>query len=183
MNVESYALLHAAVPAMCYDPDVDLYEFNRVTPDDDPDPTIKGLGFSGKLAQTNGANLINFFLPEDDALGKWALNNATMKPMGDGFTGYRYVPQNVPAHRAYFSLGPDLYRYIRDQHEAMAFLTASRTKAVGADGRTAGSIDDQVDMDAAYGFGDTHSAEFEWNYQRTHEFYWDLMDKLDLLPD
>ena len=51
-------------------------------------------------------------------------------------------------------------RHLRSFHESAAYATASRTKAVGADGRTAGSINDKVDMDAQYGFGSTHSAEW-----------------------
>jgi hypothetical protein len=37
-------------------------------------------------------------------------------------------------------------------------------------------------MDARYGFGETHSAEWLWRIQKTDRFYHDLLEKLDLNP-
>jgi esterase/lipase superfamily enzyme len=196
MQVENYALLNAAIPAMCYDGREALYEFDRETPDGDADLVTKALGFKEKMSQTNGARLINFYLSNDSALtGKinvpivgdvfgWEDNNAHYKPesFNLGTTGYDYDPDRTAGTKVYLTFLTEFGRHLRSSHESAAYATASRTKTVGADGRTAGVINDKVDMDVQYGFGETHSAEWQWRIQKTHRFYHDLMDKLDLNP-
>jgi hypothetical protein len=197
MQVDNYALLNAAVPAMCYDPNEALYEFARITPDGDADPITNALGFKGKISDENvRRSMVNFYLANDSALtgivdpplvgefGGWEHNNANYKPesFNLGTTGYEYDPDRDPGTKVYITFVLDLGRHIRSFHEAAAYATASRTKTVGADGRTAGAIKDKVDMDSQYGFGSTHSAEWLWRFQKTDRFYHDLMDKLDLDP-
>ena len=84
--------------------------------------------------------------------------------------------------KVYIDFLTEFGRHLRLFQESAAYATASRTKTVGADGRTGGSISDKVDMDAKYGFGETHSAEWLWRFQKTDRFYHDLMEKLDLNP-
>lgn len=197
MQVENYALLNAAVPAMCYDSNEGLYEFAMVTPDGDIDPITNALGFKEKISDDNvRRSMVNFYLANDSALtglvdppfagefGGWEHNNANYKPesFNLGTTGYGYDTERDPGTKVHITFALHLGRYLRSFHEAAAYATASRTKTVGADGRTAGAIDDKVDMNAQYGFGATHSAEWIWRFQKTDRFYHDLMKKLDLNP-
>ena len=96
--------------------------------------------------------------------------------------GYKYDPDRTAGTKVYRDFLFEPGRHLRLFQESAAYATASRTKAVGADGRTAGSISDKVDMDAKYEFGEAHSAEWQWRIQRTSRFYHDLMEKLDLNP-
>ena len=72
-------------------------------------------------------------------------------------------------------------RFVRTVHEALAHVTASRTITVGALGDTGGSIGTQVDMNANYGFGATHSAEWVRSYLETRGFYARLLSEYGLL--
>jgi hypothetical protein len=195
MNIENYCLLNAAIPAMCFDGREALYEFDRETPDGDADPITIALGFKEKVTDQNvRKKMINFYLENDSALtGKyyvpifgeifgWEDNNENYKPETWGVAGYKYDPDRSAGTKVYRDFLFEPGRHLRLFQESAAYATASRTKAVGADGRTAGSISDKVDMDAKYGFGEAHSAEWQWRIQRTSRFYHDLMEKLDLNP-
>jgi len=201
MNVENYALLNAAIPAMCYDGDEGLYLFPRETPDGDADPITKSLGFKEKITGENvRRSMINFYLANDSALtglisiplvgevGGWENNNQNFKPqpfLHTPGTGYKYEPENTAGTKVFVKFSNEnesRYRNLRSFHESAAYATVSRTKTVGADGRTAGVINDKVDLDAKYGFGSTHSAQWVWRVQNTYSFYYDLMDKFELEP-
>ena len=64
----------------------------------------------------------------------------------------------------------------------MSFVTRPRSKAVGALSRVNGEIQGgQVDLKASFGFDigkDEHSAQFNWNIQRTGGFYSSLLNSL-----
>nr|WP_281375600.1 alpha/beta hydrolase [Haloferula luteola] len=194
MAVDNYALLHAAIPAMCFDGNSSLYKFDRETPDGDSDPITKSFGFREKISQTNGAKLINFYLEGDSALtgkinvplvgevGGWEDNNKSYKPETWGLTGYKYDPDRSNGTKIYIDFLTEFGRHLRLFPESAAYATASRTKAVGAEGRTAGVISDKINMGAKYGFGSTHSAEYLWRIQKTDQFYHDLMEKFGLNP-
>lgn len=186
MQVENYALLNAAIPAMCYDGNALIHEFNFDTPDTDNDPVTQALGFKNKIAQTNGANLINFYLEDDSALATWETNNQLFKPQRVGAVGYSYDENGDAGEKAKLTLGvieEVSYRYPRSYYEAAAFITQSKTKAVGAEWATNGSINDKVDMDDKYGFDDIHSAQWILRFQKTDRFFYDLLDKFNLDPN
>ncbi len=189
MQVENYALLNAAIPAMCFDGNEALYEFDRDTPDGDADPITKNLGFKEKISQTNDARLVNFYLEGDSALADenfgWVANNRKYKPesFNLGTTGYDYDPDRPDGTKVYINFLTEFGRHLRLFPESASYATASRTKTVGADRRTEGVINDKVDMNARYGFGETHSAEWLWRIQKTDRFYHDLMEKLNLNPN
>ena len=142
MQVDNYALLNAAIPAMCYDGRQILYEFDRETPDGDADPITKALGFKEKISQTNNARLINFYLTNDSALADenfgWVGNNRSYKPesFNLGTTGYDYDPERAADTKIHITFALDFGRHLRLFQESAAYATASRTKTVGADGRT-----------------------------------------------
>lgn len=195
MIVDNYALLNAAVPAMCYDDDNKLYRFSTLTPDGDSDPITKDLGFSCKIDCSGVTrSVINFYLSKDSALtgmldvpviGEalgWEQNNKFFKPesFNLGATGYGYDPSRASGTKVYIDFAFDFGRRLRSFHESAAYATASRTKAVGSDGRTCGSINDKIDMDTRFGFCAEHSAQWKWCIQKTSLFYHDLLIKLEL---
>ena len=60
----------------------------------------------------------------------------------------------------------------------MPYADQSWSKVIGADSRTAGAVRASVDLNASFGFGDEHSAEFNRKIQQLKPFYDTLMDKL-----
>lgn len=63
----------------------------------------------------------------------------------------------------------------------MAYAVQSPTKTAGADGRTTGSISDDVPMQS-FGFGDVHSAQFLFPPQKTKDLYDTLLIKFLIAP-
>ena len=148
------------------------------------------LGFANKFAETNGATLVNFALPDDDALGIWKINNAGPLNIGSIYKPdrhspawqYYYNPNGVAGQKLGIEFPLSVGRSVNTFHEAAAYVTASRTKAVGTAPLTAGSISTNIDMDAAYGFRGVHSAEWVEGYLETRAFYVDLMEEFELDP-
>jgi pimeloyl-ACP methyl ester carboxylesterase len=195
MNVVNYALLQAAVPAACYDSSATLTQapgpgvfgltyWDTPTPDDDVDPLTSALGYRGRL-QSVGANLVNFFLPDDSATTTaWEFNNNSFKPYDPFGSGKYHYDLNAPAgQKLNITFLLSVGRFVRTPHEAMALVDQSPTKVVGADGRTGGAIDGSVNLsDSVYGgplgFDTEHSAEFNRRIQTVQTFYYDLLDRL-----
>ena len=188
MSVDNYVLCHAAVPAACYDDSSTLDQgWGYTTPHYDSDAVTRSLSYRYKLNSVSG-NVINFYLPADDALDKWELNNYTSGPFSlgakpqrynAGTTGYYYDPGAPAGERLAINYPTVVGRFVTTPHEAMSYVAQSPTKTVGADGRTAGSIDDQLDL-AGFGFGGAHSAEFTFTLQKTTSFYNELLRKCDI---
>ncbi len=191
MSVSNYALLNAAVPAMCYDQSPSLRQsaWNYTTPNDDLDPSTKALAYIGQFRNLN-TNAVSFYLPQDSAtVGGWEFNNGKLKPeryTGDsvgffGLTGYAYTPSASPGSRLSINFLSTFGRYLIDPHESMSYATQSLTKTAGADGRTAGSISSAVPLDT-WNFGSQHSAEWERDIQDTAPFYARLLIELQISP-
>jgi hypothetical protein len=189
MSASNYALLNAAVPAMCYDDSASLRQpsFSYTTPNDDSDPGTKALAYIGQLKTLN-TNAVNFYLTADSATSfDWELNNSQFKPQryngvgGYGLTGYAYDPSQSAGRRLSINFLFSLGRYLVDPHEAMPYAVQSLTKTVGADGRTGGSVNGSVNLDT-WSFGSQHSAEWERNIQETRAFYSRLLSELQVLP-
>ncbi len=196
MGLTNYALLNGAVSAGCYD-DRDILNqgWGYSTPFYDPDLNTQSLSHRNRLAGVNG-NLVNFFLAADDALLKWEWNNDTpafisgspnrfplvgSKPQryNLGTTGYYYAPLNSVGQRLGLNFSTVNGRFVSDSHECMSYVAQSPMKAVGAEGRTQGSIDSEVDM-SDYSFGNVHSAQFEFRAQQLTPFYNRLLEEFDL---
>ncbi|MBA4136603.1 MAG: hypothetical protein C0518_04725 [Opitutus sp.] len=193
-SVANYALLNAAVPAICYDTSGNVVQtsWGYVTPNDDPDSATVALSYQGRLANVSG-NLVNFFLPADSALSAWELNNDS--PSGGRFpllgakphqwaegsletAGYRYQ-RTASAGQKLRVVRVAGERILASPDEAMGFAVQAPSLTVGADGRTRGAIDDWVDM-TAYGFDSVHSAEFLFTIHQTRDFYGTLLLKLGI---
>jgi hypothetical protein len=193
-SVTNYALWNAAVPASCYDGSAALNQgWGYTHPNDDPDSFTRNLTYQGRLAGVSG-NLINFFLPADDALVKWEWNNDSPGVAGRfntlGFkpqpynaftTGYGYDRAAATGQKLFITFMTAFGRYLVDAHEAMAYAVQSPTLTVGAEGRTAGAISDSVGMQA-FGFGDVHSAQFLFPLQKTKDLYDTLLIKFQIAP-
>ncbi len=197
MSLTNYALLNGAISAGCFDDRAILDQgWGYTTPFDDDDPTIRNLSHRNQLAGVGG-NLVNFFLPADDALLWWERNNDTpgglipgsgnrwpllgSKPQryNLGVTGYYYDKTKPVGERLGINYPAVNGRFIATPHECMSYLAQSPMKAVGAEEDTAGSIDSSVDM-RPYGFDKVHSAEFEFRLQQTVPFYNRMLEEFDL---
>jgi len=189
--VSNYALLNAAVPSVSYDSRGALDQgWGYTHPNDDPDNYTKSLAYGDRFAGVRG-NLINFFLPDDSALGAWRANNALSKPQRwtSGFVaGYGYDRQASSGQKLYVEFWTAFGRGLTDAHEAMAYAVKSPTLAVGADselvdenGAVYGSISREVDMRGpGYDFGSVHSAEFLFPPQKTKVFYDRVLEEFGL---
>ena len=187
ITIANYALLHAAVPAYCYDRNSLLEVIDFATPDYDPDVATAALGYRGQLRNING-NLINFYDANDSALDAWRTNNQRFRPQPPFLHlagSYFYHANNPPGEKLGLTFFASVGRFVRTSAEAMAYVDASRSLTVGAEGRTAGSINlaASVDSDANFGFGSDHGAEWNFGIQRAASFYDDLMTKFQLLPN
>lgn len=190
MQVVNYALLNAAVPAMCYDTNTTLYQsgafWKSPTPDNDSDEGTRALGYSGQLQAVSG-NLVNFFLPGDFATTTlWEGNNYTVKPQklaaipGPPFTtGYYYDPEDSPGQRIGITYVTVVGRFVTTAHEAMSYAVHSRTRTVGAQGEVNGAIDDAINLDT-YDFGTEHSAQFNFDLLHTTAFYNRLLEEFGI---
>ena len=184
MSVANYIMLNAAVPAMCYDESASLRQlnWNYTTPNTDPDAGTRSLAYIGKFGTLN-TNVVNFFLNNDSATRTlWEINNSIWRPhrYNLGTTGYGYDPSAIVGRRLYITFFTAFGRYLIDPHEAMPYASQSLTRTVGADGRTRGSIGSVVDLDASFGFGDEHGAEWERTFYATRAFYIELMRTLQI---
>ncbi|MDQ3622595.1 MAG: alpha/beta hydrolase [Verrucomicrobiota bacterium] len=196
MGVNRYALLNVAVPAQCYDADPALRQppaqqtylgisYNAwAGPDlgDDPLQSLQDMAYRGTISAVNGT-LINFFLSNDEATrDAWEANQWNVGGLGKPVTGYDY---DVGVKIEFAAAGAT--RVVTDGHEAMAMVNQSMTKAVGAEGRTGGSIGSAVDLNGpGISFGNhqdaKHQAIFEFRSDKTWQFYESLMRNLEYTP-
>jgi hypothetical protein len=193
LSVSKYVLLQSAVPASCYDDRLNLREiatydhpvallpnptiWDQLTPDDDYDP----MAYRGKFSGIGGEP-ISFYQETDKATSfAWEINNDLTKPPGILMGSYRYFSQRSPGQRCLRLLQTE-YTYdetILTGYEALARACRSWSKAAGAKGITRGSIADGID-NSKFGFGDVHSAEFNFRSQRCDQFYNELKKQLSL---
>jgi hypothetical protein len=208
-SIQNYALMHAAVPAACYDEDegrikqakeynhtagpLSFTMWDELTPDDDQDPAVRAVAYRGQLKNVGG-NLINFFLPEDYATSfAWEINNDQTKPPNAPLAAnFRYNRYNWNGTKLYkYNMVVNLEvldHYLADPYEAMPYACRTWGKVVGAEERTEGSIDDSVDLSSSNynlpgessGFGDEHSGEFNARIQQLKPFYDAMLDSFGL---
>ena len=172
--------MQAAISAGCYDNSVSLEQqvfLNAEGVNRTPDLHTDG-GYRNYLSNVGG-ELINFYNPEDFALKEWDKNNTLFKP--DWPKGYRSpeIGNAGPARHAWPSDVPLLWRDVTDQHESMAFCARSRTLALGRT-ETPKKLSDHQNLDASFGFGDVHSAQFLWRAQKLTGFYNQFLKSLQI---
>ena len=99
-----------------------------------------------------------------------------------GVSGYRYSLDEEPGGRLQFRrfFRPD--RHLRSFHEAAAYAVRSKTGAVGAEPKAGMRIKMKIDMNAAYNFGKTHSAQWKWRSQKTMPFYIQVLKTFEIKP-
>ncbi len=122
-------------------------------------------------------------------------NDQTKPPYSEARfdTNFEYNPfgqSGEKLYKFYFAPSGDLvFEYtITDKFEAMAFACRTWGKAAGAWGATRGSISNSLNLsDPAFdlpgeesGFGDEHSAEFDFRIQQLGLFYDALVDELEV---
>ena len=197
-TIDHYVLMQAAVAASSYDPnapvDDGLDKQENTHPTYDP---AQQMDYRGYLQNVQG-NLVNFYNPEDGALEKgfrlgfdkafkkvsWKIFQLEFKPFDPEEKKVQYTYDKKLGVPILELPGKPKSRDVTNIHESMSFVARSRTKAVGAEGGTGGSIDSVVNLKATFNFGDTreeHSAQFNRNIQNVHEFYKQLGVKLGVL--
>lgn len=182
-NIDNFVLMQAAVPAHCYDSSLPDYgpfttaEASHHTPD-------AYRGYPGGINAAVRNSIVNFFNTNDFAL---ATGVAYVPLVGD-------IPVSWEANQinykpdldlGYTSDGTNAYKnfdLVTDSRQIMSFAARPRSKAVGALPGVGGVITGgQVDLKGNFGF-DTdkseHSAQFNWNIQRTWGFYSQLISSL-----
>jgi hypothetical protein len=120
---------------------------------------------------------INFFLPQDDALEAWRINNNGYKPQKFMVNIYAYLSQNPPGEKlTYGPVGGLFTRSVTQLPEAMGYVTKSRSNAAGTRACTTNTcITSAVDMgENGIGFGNEHSAQWVYSIKKTILFGWSL---------
>jgi len=205
--LDNFAMLNAAIPAQCFDPDPALKEVAGViTYDtgygfplpptlnvdgytggdlgDDPLPRLKALAYRDRVGATKivgDTNIINFYLPKDSALAGWEANQWNALYAGKPENGYDY---DVGVELSYDFSGWG-ERVLTDKHEAMSMANQSMTKPAGNKAGIHGSIDIEVDMETLLDplkYSKKHQAAFELIPSSTWEFYGRLMSELKYFP-
>lgn len=126
--------------------------------------------------------IFNFSLPADEALKGWLSNNKSFKADHNKYYSYQEYPQPVTTYRLFYNPFQNNFRNVTGLSEAMGYVTQSRSLPAGADLLTAGSVNNAaVDM-TSWGFGKTHSAVWRWSNQKSHLFWENLVEKLELNP-
>ena len=183
-SITNYALIDAAVPASCYDPDPNLQQSFGNSPDNDIDPPTKALAYKDKLSSVSG-RLFNFYLTSDDALEKWVLNNSLFKPeliyeSPQGYHGYFYSPGSASGNKLRLEFVSSPGRPLSQMEESLAYASKSSTFAIGAEGSASGSIAKNIDLSTSFEYENTHSGPWEFPIQKIMPFYDRLMDELDI---
>ena len=195
--------MNAALPSACYDESVTLKQspstttaagitvhlWDQDTPDDDPDPPTRALGYRGRLRNVDG-NLVSFYLPNDYATSyAWEVNNALTKPPSAPLAGTFLYKRNSASGQKLIKGIEDpsnddvvVDRYISDRNEAESYACRTWGKAVGAEGRTRGKLNGSGVNMGTSAFGSTtgldteHSGEFNRDIQQLMNFYNALLD-------
>lgn len=202
---DRYALLNGAIPAQCFDPDPVLKQTAATQTlatglswpatvsyeawaggdlSDDPVAALRALAYRNRVSTVGSTRLINFFLTADTAISAWEANQWAA---GDGVPGIDSKPVDGYEYDIGVRLNYDPIgigdRALTDSHEAMAMANQSMTKAVGGEGRTAGTISGSLDMNGAgILFADQHQAAFQFVPNKTWEFYRQLLSELAFSP-
>lgn len=180
MNVKRYAMCNSAMAAMAYNGAIQ--DFNYATADTDLDEsTRRAFGLADKLSSVS-TEIINFGLGPDHALGVWDLNNQLFKPqIFLDLSHYQYMPENSVGRKLEYvgysvSIIP---RAVSSVPEAMGYVTQSRSHAAGAKGEIGNRVVSYVDM-GEFGFEEEHSAQWVFSFQRSHQFWREVLTKFGI---
>jgi hypothetical protein len=178
--VSHYTLLQAAVTAHCYDPRDALNDTYFDGPPAAPD--LYRQRFEG-IDQSLGRKAVNFYNPNDYALGWWAFFQRNFKPD----TKYSYDPETDQARYYWLIPGIPPYRVVTNEYELLAFVARPHAAATGMQGNTQGAVtvmdEDASRLDTTYNFGDArpdHSGEFTRDIFRLRAFYRAFLKSFDI---
>ena len=177
-----------------------LYCYNPPNPRTNYEQLKEGDNYHKGLASRANSRFVSFANLNDQALGKWDLNQL-MKP-DDGWypsdTAYSYVTSLVgnffdtyredPPGVTGSNLEHDIF-WPTDRFTILAHIVPAHSRATGATIGIAGEFNPatEVNLDAeAYQFGGgdySHSAEFLSNFAERRTFYFQLLTTFRLSPD
>lgn len=167
LKAKTWIATQGAIPISCFDPDVRHYIFNYVTPDSAGD-----LGYRGFLDDHVETRIVNFFNSRDTVTGNiWELNQELFKPTVhiSGFTRteYWYFSNPSEVHLKQFLGDVELSdRGVNDPHESMSMAVKSRSRAIAHGEDVHGKVDENVNLNSMFGFGDEHGSQWERPIQR-----------------
>jgi pimeloyl-ACP methyl ester carboxylesterase len=197
MTITNYALMQAAVPAGCYNTNVNINNYDRFIRAEvnDPTPDYASLekGYRGYLTGVSG-NLVNFYNAVDFALVagsyfgievSWEKNQISYKPddpLGSGY--YNYNLFEPFGSRTYITFAFSPRRFVTDPHEVMSFVARPRSQAVGAGNYIGTPIDVGEGSTSAFSRERSdHSGQFNRNIQNLNPFYQQFVEQLRLTPN
>ena len=120
------------------------------------DPAVRtGYGLENQFTLASMPTVFSFGLPNDQALGKWSLNNLYFKPN----VQYLYEDYSIlkPFPLVYQATPFSSFRSVTGVPEAMGYVTKSITRAAGSDLRTIGSMNDRCQDMSNWGPNASHS--------------------------
>jgi hypothetical protein len=199
MAVDNYILTQTAFPAHAYDTAAPPQ--NRFTEKESDSPTPfphSNGGYDGYFEQLQG-NLVSFYNPFDFALAtgftgpletNWEKNQEDYKPetypMGTSGISYFYDVLRGSIRRNQFSGAETV---VTDFHETKAMVARTRTKALGAQGRSfagvpQGPVQTSIDL-RTLGFGDLegdHNGQNTRPIQQVTSYYREVISRFVPIP-
>jgi hypothetical protein len=187
--IDNYVLMQAAVPAHCYDTTVPSLPAFVDLEQTVPTPNTYNNYGAGISAALRGAGImVNFFNPDDFALGTWEdsqkfyappngdVEAVTMKPntlLGYYTDGTSHILRqnrwNTSLDASFYGgvyVGPP--RPVTATLEIMPFVSRPRTKTVGAQAGVQGEVTGELNLRDQLGFGTDpgdHSGQWNRNIQ------------------
>jgi hypothetical protein len=164
LQLNHYAMLHAATSASCYSNQISSYIYTNQfsVPDTDTDPFTRNLGYTGYLGGITGG-VVNFYDEIDSVITTdWDFNNSTFKPqvLLLGLSGgYAYNPDAISGQKLALITGLDQSRFVINASESKPYVDQSLTESIGSLPNLSGAIVAGVSEDV---FGDDHS--YEWDH-------------------
>ena len=206
---ETYIMMQAAVPAMCYYPDNNFFNDPWLRAAEVSKPTFdpnaidpKDAGYKGYFSRIGnaGTRIVNFYNPLDNALEtgrysvdyfSWRGNQIERKPEPyftiDASYVFDFDFPDGDKHQVALEVPQQGWpRTSLDRHEIMAFAARSTTKAMGVVGGTGAPIDASFNLSGPgvnFGAGrHEHSGQFNYPIQRLWPFYRRLLRECGISP-
>jgi len=168
---DSYVLTQGAIPDSAYD--INAPTYNGLTNADyvyGPTPEWQPMGYRGVYTNISGT-VVNFYNANDPVLSVWQNDQGAAKPNvpATPYTYFGGIAEYDPAFGSSY--------IVTDPEESRAFVSRSRTLAIGQSGPASrhGVIQSGVNLNTQFGFNDSfpgdHSAQWVWPIQTTILYY------------
>ena len=181
LAASAWVVTQGAIPISCYDDDSGHLVFPFTTPD-----LASDLGYRGYLKNQVPAKVVNFFNLDDSVTGQvWEANQSLCKPTMElsGITRieYKYFAGSGEVRlEKLFNNVLLSDRSVVDVHESMAMVVKSRSRSIGHGSAAGGEVNNLVDLDAEFSFGDEHGSQWDRAIQQNVMLYFQrLLDEIE----